>query len=141
MSGPDKTPEALRRLLANGPLTGMPVRPQDQALLARLAAARFEAGRAYREGEVNETLTAWLATFCAPFGIDHVTLRRLLVDSRYLVRDPAGASYRVDPQRLGPPELIDLAQLWRACARNARRGASGMPADSRKLADCDARRR
>lgn len=86
---------ALRRLLANGPLTAVPKRPEDQALLARLAASRLEPARAYRESEVNEALGGWLGSFCAPFGIDHVTLRRIMVDTRLLDRDRAGATYRV----------------------------------------------
>jgi hypothetical protein len=86
---------ALKRLLANGPLTGYPTRRADQELLLRLAAARFDAKRTYTEREVNETLEAWLATFCAPFSIDHVSLRRYLVDARLLVRDTAGSTYRL----------------------------------------------
>ncbi len=86
----------LERLLANGPLTGWPRRPDDQALLVRLTAARFEAGRDYREAEVNDVVKEWLATFSAEFGIDHVTMRRALVDARLLVRDKSGALYRLD---------------------------------------------
>jgi len=86
---------ALKRLLANGPLTGYPTRRADQELLLRLASGRFDAGRAYSEREVNDILEAWLATFCAPFGIDHVSLRRYLVDARLLARDTAGSTYRL----------------------------------------------
>ena len=86
---------ALKRLLANGPLTGFPTRRADQDLLLRLAAARFDPRRVYTEPEVNEILRTWLTTFCAPFGIDHVSMRRYLVDARLLVRDSAGASYWV----------------------------------------------
>lgn len=85
---------ALKRLLANGPLTGWPRRPADQDLLVALTGARFEPGREYREDEVNEVLKEWLATFSAPYGIDHVSMRRALVDARWLVRDTAGAAYR-----------------------------------------------
>jgi len=91
------THQVLKRLLANGPLTGLPMRRADEKLLLRMAAARFEAGRAYREAEVNELLERWLGTFCAPYGVDHVTMRRRLVDSRLLVRDSAGAEYRLAP--------------------------------------------
>ena len=80
----EKAHRDLKRLLANGPLTAVPKRPSDQQLLVTLAAAQFEMQRTYREDEVNETLKAWLQTFCEPFGIDHVTLRRLLVDSRLM---------------------------------------------------------
>lgn len=92
----------LKRLLANGPLTGWPRRPADQDLIVGLTAARFEAGRAYPEGEVNQVLKAWLATFVAPYGIDHVSLRRALVDAGFLVRDTAGSLYRLDPARPAP---------------------------------------
>jgi len=85
----------LRRMLANGPLTGYPTRRADEDVLLRLAASRFEFGRSYTEAEVNEVLRAWLETFCAPYGIDHVTMRRRLVDTRFLVRDTAGAEYHL----------------------------------------------
>ncbi|HYC38797.1 MAG TPA: DUF2087 domain-containing protein [Usitatibacter sp.] len=101
--------KALRRMLSNGPLTAVPKRREDEELLMRLAAARFEAGREYTEAEVNEVLEEWLATFCAPYGIDHVTLRRALVDSRLLRRDTAGAAYRVDSSRL--PALREEARV------------------------------
>jgi hypothetical protein len=85
----------LRRLLANGPLTALPTRAADEELLLRMAARRFEPRRDYSEAQVNEVLRAWLQTFTAPFGIDHVTLRRRLVDTRLLLRDTAGANYWV----------------------------------------------
>ena len=52
--------QALRRLLANGPLTAFPTRPEDEQLLLLLAARRFEPRREYREAEVNERLREWL---------------------------------------------------------------------------------
>ena len=100
---------ALKRMLANGPLTGFPTRRSDQELLLRLAAARFEPERRYSEAEVNETLRTWLATFCAPFGIDHVSLRRYLVDARLLGRDTSGSSYRLLRKSSLAP--LDLAQI------------------------------
>ena len=100
---------ALRRMLSNGPLTAVPKRRQDEELLMRLAAARFDPTRGYTEPEVNEVLKEWLATFCEPYGMDHVTLRRALVDARLLRRDTAGATYRVDPDRA--PELREEARI------------------------------
>jgi hypothetical protein len=95
----EKPHQALKRLLANGPLTGLPTRRSDLELLLRLATSRFEAQRAYREAEVNDVLRDWLKTFSAPFGIDHVTLRRCLVDFQYLARDRSGSKYRLHPDR------------------------------------------
>jgi hypothetical protein len=102
----DKAHRDLKRLLANGPLTAVPKRPSDQDLLVALAASQFETQRTYRENEVNEKLKAWLQTFCEPFGIDHVTLRRLLVDSRLMSRTASGSTYRVNLERAGEVEAV-----------------------------------
>ena len=93
--------KALRRLLHNGPLTELPRSRPDQELLFALAAGRFEAGRTYDEKGVNEVLRAWLGGASVPYGVDHVTLRRCLVDARFLVRDKAGTGYEVAPERIG----------------------------------------
>ena len=98
---------ALERMLANGPLTAVPKRPSDQDLLVALAAARFDPAQTYDEAAVNETLKAWVATFCEPDAIDHVTLRRLLVDSRLMTRTASGSSYRVDRAKAGRLEAAE----------------------------------
>jgi hypothetical protein len=90
----------LRRLLANGPLTAMPTRRDDVELLLQLAAARFQSGRTYGEKDVNESLRGWLAELSAAHGIDHVSLRRHLVDARLLVRDASGSEYRLNARRV-----------------------------------------
>lgn len=110
----NETHRALKRLLANGPLTAVPKRPTDQRLLVNLAAAQFDPQKAYRESEVNETLRAWLHTFCEPHGIDHVTLRRLLVDARLLSRTASGSTYRIDREKLretGAFATVDPAEV------------------------------
>ncbi len=91
--------DVLKRMLANGPLAAVPKRPADQQLLVALAAAQFEPGKTYAEAEVNETLERWMSTFCEPDGIDHVTLRRMLVDSRLLMRTRSGSAYRLSGKR------------------------------------------
>jgi hypothetical protein len=107
---------ALKRLLANGPLTAVPKRPSDQQLLVALAAARFAPDRSYREAEVNKTLREWLDTFCDPHGIDHVTLRRMLVDSRLLSRTTSGSTYRLDETRLGEAQAMSALEPARILA-------------------------
>ena len=95
-------------------LTALPKRPSDQVLLAKLAASHFEPDREYREAEVNEELSNRLETFCEPYGIDHVTMRRLMVDSRLLMGDTAGASYHVgDVERLDAEPAQVLAEIAR----------------------------
>ena len=110
----ESTQRSLKRMLANGPLTGVPKRPSDQQLLIALAAAHLDPEKVYSEGELNVALKAWLATFCEPYGIDHVTLRRMLVDSRLVARTKSGSTYRVDRNKLGRMEelaAVDLAQV------------------------------
>ena len=127
--------KALRRMLSNGPLTAVPKRREDEELLLRLTAARFEPGREYREPEVNDLLEAWLAPFVEPYGIDHVTMRRALVDARLLRRDTAGAIYRLDPARVQelraeaeaagePAEVMEKIRAERA-ARKRDHGEAG----------------
>ena len=53
------------------------------------AAAQVPAGRELRETEVNDSLRAWLGTFCAGGSADHVTLRRSLVDPAITCGDGA----------------------------------------------------
>jgi hypothetical protein len=109
---------SLKRLLANGPLTAYPTRRSDQELLLRLAAARFDYWRAYTEAEVNDILAAWIDTFCAPYSIDHVSMRRYLVDARLLARDTSGAIYRLTapaPEvEVEPAEMLARIQRERA---------------------------
>lgn len=102
----DSANRALKRLLANGRLTAVPKRPADQELLVALAAARIDAQRDCPESEVNERLKSWLETISEPFGIDHVTLRRMLVDSRLLTRTSSGSLYRINPEKSGEIEAI-----------------------------------
>ena len=110
--------QVLKRLLANGPLTALPTRPEDEQLLLLLAARRFEPRREYREVEVNERLREWLSSFVAPFGIDHVTLRRRLVDTGLLLRDAAGSSYwtmrRVPGMDIEPAHILAAVRQQRA---------------------------
>lgn len=116
---------ALKRMLANGPLTAIPKRARDQDLLALMAAARFKAGVTYREGEVNDILAAWLATFSAPYGIDHVTLRRMMVDARVLVRTTSGSTYGVNGAKADEigavAQLLPVAMLAAVQAERQRR--------------------
>ncbi len=113
--------QALKRLLVNGPLTGFPTRRADAELLLELAAARFEADRDYSEAEVNDVLRDWLASFCEPYGIDHVSMRRQLVDARYLARERSGAKYRLlrnaEHARVDPVQVLGDIREERAARK------------------------
>ena len=129
----EEAESVLRRLLANGKLTLLPKRPRDQEIVAALAAARFEPGAACGEAQVNGMLAAWLETISEPMGIDHVTMRRMLVDLRLLLRTTTGSSYALADDAvawLRPLATIGPAAILAAIAdeRSARKERhSGSP--------------
>jgi hypothetical protein len=77
----------------------------DFNLMLAVAARAFAAGRSYAEGQVNDILRDWLAHEGSMLSVDHVELRRWLVDCRVLARDDYGRAYA-----LGAPSP-DIAAL------------------------------
>ncbi len=94
---------ALRRGISLGVLYS--TRRDDFALVLAAAAAAFRADRIYTEREVNETLRDWLANAGTMLDVDHVELRRWLVDNRLLDRDGYGRAYEAGHPA---PELAAL---------------------------------
>lgn len=73
----------------------LPKKQLDRHILFMSSTLKLEAGRPYSESELNDELRKWASRFGGNFGLDHVTLRRFLVDEGYLTRDPAGGTYEV----------------------------------------------
>lgn len=65
----------------------------DRAPVLALAATVLESGHEYRETEVNRLLIAWLDGVGAMLRVDHVELRRWLVDAGFMSRDGFGRVY------------------------------------------------
>lgn len=81
-------PDRLRRFLdADGRLKVWPGKLKDQKLVLAHLATCFEPGRDYTERQVNEILMG-LHTFG-----DWVSLRRALIDYRFLAREGNGSRY------------------------------------------------
>lgn len=70
-------------------------RKDTEAVLA-LAAASLDPRATYSESEVNDVLSDWMQGFTDPVLMDHLTIRRYLVDSSLLLRDAGGTSYRAN---------------------------------------------
>jgi len=68
-------------------------RVADFNLILAAAAKVFTAGRCYAEREVNDVLREWLAHEGSMLAVDHVELRRWLVDCGVLDRDDYGRAY------------------------------------------------
>ena len=101
----------------------------DFNLMLAVAARAFAAGRSYAEGEVNDVLRDWLAHEGSMLAVDHVELRRWLVDCCVLARDDYGRAYA-----LRAP-LPDIAALIAALS-GADLRAHG---DAARLRDAQAR--
>jgi hypothetical protein len=84
---------------------------EDRHILLISAALSLDKGRHYSEAELNEALKPWSAVFGDSFGLDHVTMRRYLIDERYILRDAAGTAYTLNTE--DPPVTYDegIAEL------------------------------
>ena len=81
-----------------------PKRSVDRQILLLSIAAYFNEARTdYREVEVNDVIESWNAHFGQHLNLDHVTLRRELIDARILHRSDDGSRYSIIPD----PALAD----------------------------------
>ncbi len=101
----------LGKLLGVGvPLT-WPKQGEDQMALMGAAALGLEPARRYSEKELNVALAAWLERFSRPGGLDHVTLRRYLIDFRFVDRESDGSAYWVDRDELAQEFELSVFDL------------------------------
>lgn len=75
-----------------------PKRKSDRQIILLSIAAFFDLDRTdYREADVNDLIMTWNAHFGGNLNLDHVTLRRELVDARILNRTDNGTRYSIIP--------------------------------------------
>jgi hypothetical protein len=72
-----------------------PRRPQDRRILMKSILLLVDSTRRYSQAEIDGVLAAWIRDVAPAIEIDHVTLRRLLVDYGHLERTADGRVYRV----------------------------------------------
>jgi len=103
----------------------LPKKPLDRQIVLISAILGLEHGRQYSESELNAELQKWVILFGRRYSIDHVTLRRYLIDEKYIHRDNAGTAYQLGALETLPTTFaatlqnLDLAALI-ANARAAR---------------------
>ena len=93
MVNKQQTEKVLRRILKGGVMRRMPKSMKDTEIFLALAASSFDPQFAYSESEINEHLIEWMEDFTRPSALDHVTVRRGLIDHHFLLRDQSGSSY------------------------------------------------
>ncbi len=84
----NETDKTLAAFVKAGVLTSLPLQPAKLQVVLAWVATRIEPGVAYAEREINERLKG--------HEVDHVTLRRLLIDYGWMTR--AGGIYQRSEQ-------------------------------------------
>jgi hypothetical protein len=95
---------------------GFPKKDLDRHILFISATLGLDPQRRYTEREFNDELRKWTTRFGSPVNLDHVSLRRFLVDEHYVQRDSAGQSYELTttgwPNTFDPSiKTLDLEAL------------------------------
>lgn len=97
----EKFKKRLVDLCLRSGLEGFPKDHVNQHILLKSAVLTLDNTGILNEREVNEKLTYWLSHIGRIKNIDHITLRRRLVDTGYLTRNNDGSCYRVSPSGSG----------------------------------------
>lgn len=87
---------SIAKTFASGSSLDYPRKPQDRIVFLGALSISLMQRESYSEPELNEAIAGWLQSFDVTTTLDHVTLRRYLVDAGYLLRDEAGLHYSVD---------------------------------------------
>ena len=101
----------LGKILGVGVPITLPKQNADQLVLMGAAALGLDPARHYDEKGLNTALADWLHTFSRPGGLDHVSLRRYLIDFRFVARESDGSAYWVDRAELAQefePPIFEL---------------------------------
>lgn len=120
----------LARLLKSGRMKRLPKSHKEQKIFVALAASILDPRKAYNESELNEHLADWLSAFVRTNSLDHVTVRRYMVDLGFLLRDPEGRIYRTNQAVIGtvitpaarmvqPAQIFEEQSILRAQRRHA----------------------
>jgi len=72
-----------------------PRNPQDRRILMKSILLLLDSGRSYSQAEIDTVLAEWIREVAPAIDVDHVTLRRLLVDYGHLERTADGRVYRM----------------------------------------------
>lgn len=106
---------------------GWPRRNVDRHVLLLSIAACFDCEKEeYREIDVNDLILTWIAHFGRNLNLDHVTLRRELVDARILRRRDDGQCYSIIADRalfenVAVIRSVDLEKIVQAEQRRRER--------------------
>ncbi len=113
MMDPTTFKKRLRNVCLRSQFYSLPRKLHDRHVLFHAISMTLDAETLYTEVELNDALKGWLAQLAPEANSDHVTLRRALVDYRYLVRDTHGRQYQINPEAPASPLTMapEVAQV------------------------------
>lgn len=91
----DEFKKRLFELCSLSGLSGLPRKIRDRHILLKSVALLLDKTQEYSEGEINQELQSWLTNVGCSIELDHVELRRRLIDHEYLGRSKDGSRYWV----------------------------------------------
>jgi hypothetical protein len=91
----DEFVERLCKICGDPGARPFPRARRDREILMQSILMSLDSARTYEEGEINDLLRTWQREVAPALEVDHVTLRRILVDYGRLERTASGSSYRV----------------------------------------------
>lgn len=100
-------------------MSGLPKDELNRHILFKSMVAALAPGAPLAEQEINRALAQWIETSGIK-ELDHVSLRRYLVDAGYLLRSADGTGYRVAEPAHGQPRFaagvanVDLSAVLEA---------------------------
>ena len=132
---------SLERLAIKQGVTLGNLQRNDWQLVMALAARCLPAAAVWREAGVNAALKGWLASTGAMLRVDHVELRRTLIDAGLWQRDGFGHAYWrsatlsdaslaalvVLLAEVNGEQIVDVARARHSAARAQRKVASADP--------------
>ncbi len=125
----EQVEKVFRRLLKGGAMRRLPKNKKDLQVFLALAVSAMDPQRQYDEPELNARLIEWMTGFTDPEVMDHVTIRRYLVDYFYLRRDVPGTRYKtnqtmintvIQPEARSVLPLVLLEEIQRDQAHRRR---------------------
>ena len=93
--------ERLVELCLRSGLTGLPRNQENRLVLLKSVTLTLDRDAQYAEREIDELLQSWLVHIGRSIRLDHVNLRRRLVDERFLERTRDGYVYWMGPGPTG----------------------------------------
>lgn len=98
----------LIELCLSSGVTGLPRNPENRLLLLKSVVLTLDRDARYTERELDRLLQSWLTHVGSSIRLDHVNLRRCLVDDGFLERTRDGSAYWIGADPTGA-QLFDAS--------------------------------